>query len=129
MKKLLFLAIIMIIATSCNENNIEDAKLSGVWVEVNQKTDTLIFGINDGMLGLYRGTEIRDGALLPKYHSGLYMYQITNDSISLQWAASSSFNTNKYYFEADLKTRKIKIGNFFDNRINNGEILTFKKVH
>ena len=129
MKKLIFIAFILVTLTSCDKNEIENSTLNGVWIETIHKTDTLVFDNQYEGLILNRGTEIRNGYLLPKYLSGPYMYEIQNDSISLLWSASSSSYTNKYFFKVDLKNRQIKIGNFYDDSINKGVILTFTKVH
>jgi hypothetical protein len=128
MKKLLFIVFVLVTSTSCDKNDIENSALNGVWVEVNHKTDSLVFDNQGTGLNLNRGTEMRNGYLLPKYHSGPYWYEIENDSISLRWMASSSFYANKYYFKTDLKNKEIKIGNFFVDSINSGTILTFTKV-
>lgn len=129
MKKLLFIVFVLVISTSCDKNNIENTTIDGVWVEVNHKTDSLVFDNQTTGLNLNRGTEMRNGFLLPKYHSGAYMCEIENDSISLRWIASSSSYANKYYFKLDLKNKEIKIGNFFVDSINPGVILTFTKIH
>lgn len=126
MKKLLFIGLVLLILTSCDNNNIEKSPI-GVWVETNYKTDTLVFDNQYSGFILNRGTEIRNGFLLPKYLSGPYMYEIENDSISLRWEASSSSYSKNYYFKLDLKNKEIKIGNFFVDSINSGVILTFKK--
>jgi hypothetical protein len=129
MKKLIFIAIVLVALISCDKNNIENSTLNGVWIETVHKTDTLVFDNQYTGFILNRGTEMRNGYLLPKYLSGPYMYEIKNDSISLLWSASSSSYTNKYYFKVDLKNNQIKIGNFYDNSINTGVILTFRKVN
>ena len=125
-----FIAFVLVISTSCVKNEIENSRLNGVWIETIHKTDTLVFD-NHQYTGfiLNRGTEMRNEYLLPKSLSGPYMYEIENDSISLLWSASSSSYTNKYYFKVDLKNNQIKIGNFYDNSINTGVILTFRKVN
>jgi hypothetical protein len=129
MKKLLFIVFVLVTLTSCDKNDIENSTLNGVWIETIHKTDTLVFDNQYTGFILNRGTEIRNGYLLPKYLSGPYMYEIENDSISLRWGASSSSYANKYYFKLDSKNKEIKIGNFFDNSIDIPVILTFTKVH
>ncbi len=129
MEKLLFIVLALLILTSCDKNNLENSKLNGLWVEVNHGTDSLVFDNQTTCLNLKQGTEIRNGFLLPKYNSGLYMYEVENDSISLRSAVSSSSYANKYYFKLDLKNKEIKIGNFFVDSINNYVILTFTKVN
>ena len=129
MKKLLFIVFVLVTSTSCDKNDIENSTLNGVWIETIHKTDTLVFDNQHTGFILNRGTEIRNGYLLPKYLSGPYMYEIENDSISLRWGASSSSYANKYCFKLDSKNKEIKIGNFFVDSINTGVILTFTKVH
>ena len=129
MKKLLFIVFVLVTSTSCDKNDVENSTLNGVWIETIHKTDTLVFDNQYTGFILNRGTEIRNGYLLPKYLSGPYMYEIENDSISLRWGASSSSYANKYYFKLDSKNKEIKIENFFVDSINTGVILTFTKVH
>ncbi|MFZ4725055.1 MAG: hypothetical protein ACOYMD_06375 [Paludibacter sp.] len=129
MKKLLFIVFVLVTSTSCDKNDIENSTLNGVWIETIHKTDTLVFDNQYSGFILNRGTEIRNGYLLPKYLSGPYMYEIKNDSISLRWSASSSSYTNKYSFKLDLKNKEIKVGNFYVDSINTGVVLTFTKVH
>jgi hypothetical protein len=128
MKKLLFIVFVFMTSISCDKNDFENSTLDGVWVEVNHKTDSLVFNSQEAGLNLNRGTEMRNGYLLPKYHSGSYWYEIKNDSISLRWITSSSSYANKYYFKPDLKNKKIIIGNFFVDSIKSGTILTFIKI-
>lgn len=129
MKKLIFIVFILVTLISCDKNDIENSTLNGVWIETIHKADTLVFDNQHTGFILNRGTEIRNGYLLPKYLSGSYMYEIENDSISLRWSASSSSYANKYYFKSDLNNKQIKIGNFYVDSINTGAILTFTKVH
>jgi len=129
MKKLLFIVFVFVVSTNCDKDKIENSSLIGVWVEANNKTDSLVFDNQTTWLSLNRGTEIRNGYLLPKPYSGSYMYEIVNDSIFLRWGASSSTEAKKYYFKLDLKKREIKIGNFFVDSIKTGVLLTFTKVN
>ncbi len=128
MKKLLFIIIVLVATAGCDNNDMDIKTLNGVWVETVHKTDTLIFDNQLSFLILNRGTEMRNGYVLPKYNSGPYMFETEKDSISLHWAASSSLSSYKYYFKPDFKKKEIRIGNFFDENINAGVILTFKKV-
>jgi hypothetical protein len=127
MKKILFIVFVIVLSISCDNDNIEISSIDGVWIETIHKTDTLVFDNQFTGFILKRGTEIRNGYLLPKYLSGPYMYEIENDSISLRWSASSSSYATKYYFKLDLKNKEINIGNFFDNSIKAPAIMTFKK--
>lgn len=128
MKKLFFIVLVLIVSTSCERENIEKSQIDGVWIETTHKMDTIVFeNTHSGMI-LKRGTEIRNGYLLPKYSSGPYSYEIKNDSISLHWMASSSSYSINHYFDLDSKNNEIKIGNFFIDSIISDAVLTFKKV-
>ena len=76
MKKLLFIVFVLVTSTSCDKNDVENSTLNGVWIETIHKTDTLVFDNQHTGFILNRGTEIRNGYLLPKYLSGPYMYEI-----------------------------------------------------
>ncbi len=128
MKKLFLIVLVFIVATSCDKENIEKSQIDGVWIETTHKTDTLVFENTHSGMTLKRGTEIRNGYLLPKYSSGPYSYEIKNDSISLHWMASSSSYSINHYFDLDSKNNEIKIGNFFIDSIKSDAVLTFKKV-
>ncbi|MFT7034673.1 MAG: hypothetical protein ACJA2S_003191 [Cyclobacteriaceae bacterium] len=74
---------------------------------------------------LDRGTEIRNGLLLPKTGSGSYDYKLLGGEISIRWYLSSNSLFTEHYF--DQTGNKLQIGNFFnDNAI--GNILTFQKI-
>jgi len=127
MKKILFIVLVIVLSISCDNDNSVISSIDGVWIETIHKKDTLVFDNQFSGFILKRGTEIRNGYLLPKYLSGPYEYEIENDSISLRWGASSSSYATNYYFNLDLKNKEINIGNFFDNSINAPAIMTFKK--
>ena len=129
MKKLLLIGLLFFLLVSCKKNNIQKAPIGGIWIETTFKTDTLVFDNQRTRFILNRGTEIRNGYLLPRYLSGPYSYEIVNDSISLQHLLSCSAYGNNYYFNIDSENGKIKIGNFFVDASNKDVILTFARIH
>ena len=125
MKNVLLLSSIILISYGCNNLN-PAISLEGSWVETSTKSDTLKFVfLDDGeTMILDRGTEIRNGNILPKLGSGPYDYEIVGDEISLRWFASSSMSFNSYYFKQT--NDKIEIGDFYEANLG-ATILTFKK--
>lgn len=103
------------------------SQVEGTWVEVNIKTDTLIFSRPDVLLfmNLTRGRELRNGHLVPKPHSGLYEYTLlSDDRISIRWLLSSNSAYHEYYFKRSGRT--LTIGNFYESP--SGAILTFERL-
>ena len=129
MKNSLFIGLLFFLLVSCEKNTIEKAPVDGIWVETTQKMDTLVFDNQHPSFNLNRGSELRNGYLLPKYLSGPYSYEIGKDSISLRWLLSSSSYGNNYYFKMDTESDLIKIGNFFEDSLNKNVILTFSRTH
>jgi hypothetical protein len=118
--------IVSLTLSCCTSDNI--SPLSGRWVDINTKTDTLTFGSVGGQehMVLGRGKEVRDGFSLPKYGSGPYQYELLQgDTISLRWSLSSNSNFHTYYFKQI--GHQLSIGDFFDTRTS-GSILTFAKI-
>jgi hypothetical protein len=128
MKKLLFIVFVCLLSTGCNTEPVEKSSLSGVWIEVTHKTDTLVFNNQFQGFSLNRGREIKYGYSLPKEHSGPYTYELKADSISLLWLASDYNKGTNYYFKSDLKNNLLKIGNFYVDSIARNEVLTFSKI-
>lgn len=62
----------------CEKDEISNPEGSGLWVELIHKKDTIEFKDmeSDKILILRRGSEIRNGYLLPKYGSGIYRYKL-----------------------------------------------------
>lgn len=130
MKNIFLIGLLLIVTMSCEKESMEIPPINGTWIEMNHKSDTLVFEKRYSSFTLNRGTEIRDGHLLPKYSSGIYSYEIVQDSISLRWGLSSFSGSFKYYFNMDEKNEKIEIGNFFvDSLYNNNVILTFSRIN
>lgn len=123
------LILIVFAFLSCSEDNVNTtttSDLSGKWIEIETRTDTLSFELlgDSEIMNLNRGKEMRNGILLPKYNSGPYTYKLAEEKISLNWMLSSNSNFNDYYFKV-MDTR-LHIGNFYHSA--SGETLTFEKL-
>ena len=130
MKNIFLIGLLLIITISCEKDSIETPPIIGTWIEAIHQSDTLVFENEYPSFTLNRGTEIRDGHLLPKYSSGPYSYEIVQDSISLRWVLSSYSGGIKYYFDLNEKNKQIKIGNFFvDSLYSNNVTLTFSRIN
>jgi len=125
---LIFLTILIV--ASCEKENVIISGLKGTWVEIDTKTDTIIFKTNDqsGTFLLYRGFEIKNGYVLPKIGSGPYSYNIIDDKIKIVDLFSSIAEGNNFYFSFDQGHESFQIGmfSFFET---NKAILTFKKIN
>jgi hypothetical protein len=123
---LVFCAVVLITGVfSCKKPQTESIveQLKGQWVRTDIRTDTLIFGYyGNNWVDLRRGYKIIDGVNKPVVPCGLFEFSIANDSINLNWIASSSFSTKKYLFK--LYNSKLDIGDFIDG---SNSILTFEK--
>ena len=131
----LFVSISVLVLFSCNKQEFPDPSLLpkglvGSWVEVNTKTDTIIFNSNSdtGIFWLHRGFEIRNGYRLPIIGSTGYDYEIVSDSITVIDGLSSSWNEGTYYFNFDEPNLTINIGKFSQYINTNKSILTFRKI-
>jgi len=124
---LIFLTILIV--ASCEKENVIISGLKGTWVEIDTKTDTIIFKTNDqsGTFLLYRGFEITNGYVLPKIGSGPYSFDITDDTINIVHLFSSIAEGNNFYFSFNQSHESFKIGifSFFET---NKAILTFRKL-
>lgn len=109
----------------CQKSEIKTSPITGTWIELEKKSDTIIFSPDyDGLnpvFELKRGFRISEGFKLPDYFSGPYSYQLGDNSISVFWFfSSSSFQT--YYFNMTPEKNKFLIGNFFkDPEMKNQE--------
>ncbi len=129
MKKSFLIGLLFFVLVSCEKNNTEKAPIVGIWVETTHKTDTLVFDDLNTMFNLNRGTEIRNGYLLPKYSSGSYVYELKKDSVSLRWLLSSSAYGNNYFFKIEIENDQLKFGNFFEDSINKNATLIFSRIN
>ena len=112
----------------CQKETVTTTPPEGTWVEITQKTDTMVFDLPNKMMILNRGKELRSGYLLPKYSSGPYLFELTGDSISLRWMASSSMTKNRYPFKIEMAKKQLIIGNFFMEGVDKKATLTFLKI-
>ncbi len=130
-----FVGFILVLLLSCSKDEFPDPNtlskdLKGSWVEVDTKTDTMIFKYSDisGLFWFHRGYEIRNGYRLPIIGSTGYHYEIVADSITLIDGLLSIWNENTYYFNFDKPNLTINIGNFSQHIDSNKPILTFRKI-
>ncbi|AHM60764.1 hypothetical protein D770_12550 [Flammeovirgaceae bacterium 311] len=115
--------------TEESSDKITILELEGVWVEEEERTDTIAFSDlpDTDWFWLLRGKENSNGNLLPKSGSGNWNYKplLGKDSVSLNWALSSNSRYHNYFFR--VEKGKMKIGNFY--RSNDPvEIITFVKL-
>ena len=129
-----FSLILLFSTASCQKNQLPKSPFSGTYIEMDKKTDTIVFGSTyDGqkpVFELKRGFRISDGFKLPDYYSGPYNYTIFGDSISLYWFLSSG-SAQSYYFKSLPEQNKIIIGNFFknpENSANEKDTLVFTRI-
>ena len=111
------LLIIAITLMSCKSDSLSTPDLlKGKWIEVNTKSDTLVFGLfgDQEAMMVNRGYEIRDSFRLPKHGSGPYDYRISKDKISLRSYVSSNIAYKDYKFKFDLKTSRIEVEKFYE---------------
>ncbi len=119
-----FSLILLFCTTSCQKNQLPKSPLSGIYIEMEKKTDTIVFeSVYEGqhpVFELKRGFRISEGYLLPDYYSGYYNYTISRDSISLYWFLSSG-SAQSWYFKSLPEENKLIIGNFFKNPENSAD--------
>jgi hypothetical protein len=112
---ILFALLLIGYGISCKKDSLTD-NLTGKWVRVDNRSDTVTFGFKDqdNWFELFRGYQPGDdGILRPKIPFGIYLYKIKDNSISMYWIASSSSTWPEYYFS--FQGSKIEMGNFIDN--------------
>jgi len=128
-------SLILVSLFSCTKNEFPDPnsltkELEGSWVEVDTKTDTIIFlsSSNTGIFWLHRGYEIRNGYRLPIIGSTGYRYEIIKDSIKVVDGLSSAMSGGTYFFNFDKPNLIIRIGKFSQYIYSSKPILTFRKI-
>jgi hypothetical protein len=123
------LAVLLIVMVcnlgSCKKEDASITKLDGLWIEQKDRADTIDFR-NGPFLELRRGTEYRDGHVLPKYGSGQYQYNIKGNSISLISTFSSCAKCYKNY-SFKFQNGQILIGDFYNKNSGSQETLIFIK--
>ncbi|MFM1877995.1 MAG: hypothetical protein RLZZ241_861 [Bacteroidota bacterium] len=106
---------------------ISEQTLSGSWVEITSKQDTIAFEYidSDPFINLKRGVVLKNGVVFPKNRSGLFTYKIQEHLIGLKYLLSSNSEWEWYYIEVNESA--LHIGNFYDAPL--GDVLTFHKLH
>ena len=112
--------------SACNSQTaVSPDDLTGLWVEVSARKDTLIFNLDQRgkplpqTLLVNRGREINAGGyLVPKLGSGLYKYEIltTRGRIDVVNLLSSFSGSTDYAFQR--KGNQIEVENFFELGFN-----------
>jgi hypothetical protein len=130
MNKLSLLLILSFLSFSCEKHEITVSGLKGTWVEVDTKTDTIFFNRNNtyGLFILSKGREIRNGYLLPKIESGIFMFELNKDSIAITDGLSCTYSKRNYYFKLNESLKTFNIQTFTTGFEANKAILTFKKL-
>ncbi len=124
MRSFVFTLILSVAFLTCTKSDlVSPDTLTGTWVEVSARKDTLIFNL--GRLGtplpktllVNRGKEINAGGwLLPKLGSGYYDYELQDNSILVINMLSSSMQRSAYKIEQ--KGDQLQIENFFELGFN-----------
>jgi hypothetical protein len=123
--------IIAITLMSCTSDSLSTPDLlKGKWIEVNTKSDTLVFGLfgDQEAMMVNRGYEMRDSFRLPKHGSGPYDYKISKDRISLRYYLSSYNGYFDYKFKLDLKTSRIEVDKFYETTDSTVTKLVFERL-
>jgi hypothetical protein len=104
--------------------------LTGSWVEIHNKSDTLIFNSNNntGICMLQRGFEIRNGYRLPITGTTEYRYEIFSDRIHMLDKLSGELVRGIYSFRFDEPNLTINIGKFSKYIDTKKSTLTFRKI-
>jgi hypothetical protein len=124
MKRNVFFAAVL--CFGCEHVDLAPVPLNGQWVDVQTKTDTLIFNseIGEDFFILRRGKEPRNGFLLPKRGTGIYKFVLKPQAISVYNLISSCYCFNDYFFKRNGKA--IFVENFYDPLP--GDLRTFEKL-
>lgn len=123
--------IIAITLMSCKSDSLSTPDLlKGKWIEVNTKSDTLVFGLfgDQEAMMVNRGYEIRNSFRLPKHGSGPYDYRISKNKIALHSYLSSSMGYKDYTFKFDLKTSRIEVDKFYETADSTVTKLVFERL-
>ena len=130
MKPFLILTATCIFFIGCSGDDVSIKKIRGTWIESENGLDTLIFHDNDltGFFTLNRPWEIQDGQLLPLSGSGMYSFNIKNDSITMQLAVLSCWCPRQFPFRILKNGNQIAVGNFYDDLLPAEKILFFERL-
>ena len=133
MKNLFFVLCCFLLAATVQcqkKESFKESPITGTWVETTTKTDTLEFlpeydGTNP-ILWLKRG---KNDDNLPKIYSGPYSYELSGNSITMNWFLSSNMSFHEYFFEPSPDKEILKIGNFYNNPYDNKDTLIFRMIN
>ncbi|MEK6480035.1 hypothetical protein WJR50_21005 [Catalinimonas sp. 4WD22] len=128
LNKISFFALITIImlGSSCQEDENDVIMLDGSWVESVDKADTLVFRRGESFFLLNRGKEERNGHLLPKYGAGMYEYSIDDDTISVRNLVSSFLGFYNTFI--NIEQDRLIIGDFYQKDTTSQQSLIFEKI-
>ncbi|QIP17889.1 hypothetical protein G8759_19435 [Spirosoma aureum] len=122
---------------SCKKSDtISPETLTGTWIEVSARQDTLIFNLDHvgaslpASLTVKRGTERNSsGYLLPKIGSGIYIYELQGERIFVRNLLSSSSLGADYAIEQ--QGDRLMVENFFELGFRQSPTATrtFTRVH
>lgn len=116
-------------AVQCQKEGFQKSPVAGTWVETTSNSDTLEFlpeydGTNP-IFWLKRG---KNDDNLPKGYSGPYSYELSENTISMNWFLSSNMSYHEYFFKISPDKEILKIGNFYNNPNENKDTLVFRMI-
>ncbi len=126
----LILVLIVMSFISCGNHEDEIPGLKGTWIGSYDNNDTIIFksSSSKGLFELNRGYETRNGYVLPKLGSGLYVYDISDETINVVSGVSSSGIGTNVYFKLNESEKRFQIGIFAEGFVTNLYIVEFQKI-
>ncbi len=118
--------IVLMFCMACQKDEIEIHSLEGTWIEVEDRSDTLVFNEIESFFILNRGKEERTGHILPKLGSGLYQYKLQDGVISVYNTYSSSLDFQDVPILIDKNI--FMIGDFYQKDKAKQSLLTFERL-
>jgi len=125
-----------ILMNGCAKSDNSELVITGTWIEISEKSDTIDFTKfgSELALNLRRGLVLINDYWLPNYGSGFYAYELQeSDSIALCYSLSSSCisglpkSYSKYFFKLS-NNNTFKITNFYNPDISPNTIFTFSRI-
>jgi hypothetical protein len=136
MRSFYTLLLVSLTVLACKKSDtVSPETLTGTWIEVSARQDTLIFNLDHmgaslpASLTVKRGKERNStGDLLPKIGSGIYTYQLQGERIFVRNLLSSSSLGADYAIEQQGDI--LKVENFFELGFRQSPTATrtFKRV-
>ena len=128
--RMVILVLIISALCGCMESENIMMPLDGSWVEISERSDTLIFTQfgTEPAFELRRGLEKRNGYMLPKYGAGIYCYKVTGDTISLEDLLSGAGGYVNFYFKQNTGD-SFDIGNFYNQMVTPDVKITFTRIN